>query len=539
MTAMKKRMILATLSSLLLCMAACSNKQLPTSEDILTEARAVKTLNAYDEMNCVVYDMKVTPASPKSSIDRFVSDDCVEGAGSFEIRYSFSGNSSEAESVYIQQSGGDYRSDLSFHPLGLSIWVKGNKNNKGTFRFMIIQDAGMFTQGTLHDKGRWQFFEYVDKEVLTQEEWTRVVMPYEAFTFVKGHDMGDNKLMLNRFEGYRIEVTNDEGVMCTGSFCIDNLEQLTSYAPEFKGAPKFSSVFIQLDGVYENTDWDKEFKASQEVGIDTWIIQYAEGFNDRAEEKTSFYVPTKLPWVTKQYDIMNRMFEAAKQNGMKLIVGLYPGDYSKKDTASPEQYDFLVERNKQVFDELFALWGNHPCLDGWYITEEFHDGSYPVGWQQEPSLSMLANYLQTVAAYIKSKSPKEVCIAPALWRGMPADLCGEWFGKIFAQTPDIDVLYLQDIGGRCLVDFDVDLPNGFAEIKKACDANGVIFGVDIESFKECWCPKITMRTKPWSELEEQLRVAGMFTDHITNFSWATFKPGTDTYEGYKRYIEGK
>ena len=54
MTAMKKRMILATLSSLLLCMAACSNKQLPTSEDILTEARAVKTLNAYDEMNCMI-----------------------------------------------------------------------------------------------------------------------------------------------------------------------------------------------------------------------------------------------------------------------------------------------------------------------------------------------------------------------------------------------------------------------------------------------------------------------------------------------------
>ena len=53
---------------------------------------------------------------------------------------------------------------------------------------------------------------------------------------------------------------------------------------------------------------------------------------------------------------MNRMFEAAKQNGMKLIVGLYPGDYSKKDTAIPEQYDFLVELNKQVFDELFSLW---------------------------------------------------------------------------------------------------------------------------------------------------------------------------------------
>ncbi len=453
---MKNILSLISISSLLLVLAACGSKQAPTAEEIVAKARAVKTLNAYDEMSCVVYEMKGFPESPQTSIDRFISDDCVEGTGSFELKYSFSGNASGTESVYIQQSGGDYRSDLS-----------------------------------------------------------------------------------NRLEGYRLEITNDDNSTCTGEFCIDNLEQLTSYTPEFKGTPKFSSVFIQLNGVYKETNWDEEFKASREVGIDTWIIQYAEGFNDRTNEKSSFYSPTNLPWVTKQYDIMNRMFDAAERNGMKLIVGLYPGDYSKEDTTKPEQYEFLVERNKQVFDELFALWGNHPSLAGWYITEEFHDGSYPVGWQQEPALSMLANYLQTVAAYVKSKSPKEVCIAPALWRGMPADLCGKWFGKIFAQTPDIDVLYLQDIGGRCLVDFDVDLPNWFAEIKKACDANGVIFGVDIESFKECWCPRITMRTKPWTELEEQLRVAGMFTDHITNFSWATFKPGTDTYEGYKKYLEGK
>lgn len=536
---MKKIIFLISIFFLQLMVIACSNKQIPTAEELLSKTHAVKTLNTYDEMNCVVYDMKGVPASSQTLIDRLISDDCVEGSGSFEIRYSFSGNTTEQESVYIQQSGGDYRSDLSFHPLALSIWVKGNKNNKGTFRFMLIQDTDMFTQDALHDKERWQFFEYVDKEVLTKEEWTRVVMPYEAFTFAKGRDMGYNKLVLNRLEGYRIEVTNDDGATCSGSFCIDNLEQLTSYTPEFRGTPKFSSVFIQLNRVYENTDWDKEFEASREVGIDTWIIQYAEGFDDRTEEKSSFYAPTKLPWVAKQYDIMNRMFEAAERNGMKLIVGLYPGDYSKKDTTTPEQYEFLIERNKQVFDELFSLWGNHPNLAGWYITEEFHDGSYPVGWQQEPALSMLANYLQTVAAYVKSKSSKEVSIAPALWRGMPADLCGEWFGKIFAQTPDIDVLYLQDIGGRCLVDFDVDLPNWFAEIKKACDANGVIFGVDVESFKSCWCPDISMRAKSWDELEEQLRVAGMFTEHITNFSWATFRPGTDTYEGYKKYIEGK
>ena len=190
-----------------------------------------------------------------------------------------------------------------------------------------------------------------------------------------------------------------------------------------------------------------------------------------------------------------------------------------------------------VFDEVYEQFGNHPCLKGWYITEEFHDGSYPVGWQQEPSLSMLAKYLEGVASYIKAKSDKPVSIAPALWRGMPADLCGQWFGRIFAQTPNIDYLYLQDLGGRCLVDVDVDLPNWFAEIKKACDANGVHFGVDIESFQSCWCPDVPYREKGWSELKEQLFVAGLFTEYITNFSWVTFKKGTNNYASYKKYLE--
>ena len=150
---------------------------------------------------------------------------------------------------------------------------------------------------------------------------------------------------------------------------------------------------------------------------------------------------------------------------------------------------------------------------------------------------MLAKYLEGVASYIKTKSDKPVSIAPALWRGMPADLCGQWFGRIFAQTPNIDYLYIQDRGGRCLVDVDVDLPNWFAEIKKACDANGVHFGVDIESFQSCWCPNVPYREKNWSELKEQLFVAGLFTEYITNFSWVTFKKGTNNYTSYKKYLE--
>ena len=419
---------------------------------------------------------------------------------------------SKSEYVYFEQTWGDWRFDLSFHPLGLSIWVKGNPANKGTFRFIILEDEKQFSADAPHDNSRkrWSYYAFDDKEILSKDGWNRLVMPYSAFyQYKKGDGATADKLLLNRCEGYRIEIVNEKNEVCDGSVCIDALEQLTSYEL-VPGKPRFSSIFIQLNkDAYAGEDWDQQFKDSRAIGIDTWIIQYAQQFTgDDETTNVSFYKNTNLPWVTEKCDFIDKMFEAAERNGMKLILGLYPGDYSKTNSADPTKYESNLQRNKLLFDEVFAQFGNHPCLAGWYITEEFHDGSYPVGWQQEPALSMLAQYLQGVAAYIKSKSDKSVSIAPALWRGMPADICGEWFGRLFAQTPDIDFLYLQDCGGRCLADFDVDLPNWFAEIKKACDANGVEFGVDIESFKSCSCPDVPYHAKEWEELKEQLFVAG-------------------------------
>ena len=510
---------------------------------ILNSTKATKNINPFDELGCEIYRTGPTSAEEptNATIDYDLGDDYKEGVGSFKLKYSFSGKpmTSNPEYVYFEETWGDYRPDLSFYPLGLSIWVKGQKGNKGVFRFIIMEDEKQFSADKPHDstRKRWQYYAFEDEEILSKEGWNRLVMPYSAFKlYKKGQGATADGLLLNRFEGFRIEIVNTKHEVCTGEVSIDALEQLTSY--ELKsGKPKFSSIFVQLNTAYVNEDWDKQFQDSRAIGIDTWIIQYAEQFTDGENTSISFYKNTNMPWITEKYDFVDQMFEAAERNGIKLIVGLYPGDYSKTNTASPEKYNLNLERNKMVFDELYEQFGNHPCLEGWYITEEFHDGSYPVGWQQEPSLSMLAKYLEGVASYIKTKSDKPVSIAPALWRGMQADLCGQWFGRIFAQTPNIDYLYLQDLGGRCLVDVDVDLPNWFAEIKKACDANGVHFGVDIESFQSCWCPNVPYREKNWSELKEQLFVAGLFTEYITNFSWVTFKKGTNNYTSYKKYLE--
>jgi len=551
-----ERSFLLSISALFLAFVSCSDDihkgyridgydLILEKQQIINHTKAVKSINPYDELACEIYDISnPDKEAGKAYLDYELGDDSKEGAGSFKLMYNFTGQSEDGtpEKVYFQQRWGDYRVDLSFHPLGLSIWVKGNRHNQNaTFRFIIMEDEKQFSAEAPHDytRRRWSYFAYEDTEVLSKEGWTRLIMPYSAFKlYKKGEGTQSDTLLMNRNEGFRIEIENTSGKAWEGECQIDNLEQLTSY--ELKGGtPKFSSIFIQLNkDAYENEDWDQQFKDSKEVGIDTWIIQYSQQFTGNHDEtNVSFYKNTNLPWVQVKCDIIDKMFEAAERNGMKIILGLYPGDYSKTDPTDPTKYNINTERNKMLFDEVYEQFGNNPCLVGWYITEEFHDGSYPVGWQQEPALSMLAKYLEGVASYIKTKSKKPVSIAPALWRGLPADLCGQWFGRIFKQTPNIDHLYLQDIGGRCLVDFDVDLPNWYAEVKKACDENGVIFGVDIESFKSCNCPNVPYKAKDWAELKEQLLVAGLFTEYITNFSWVTFKKGTNNYEGYKIYLK--
>ena len=70
-----------------------------------------------------------------------------------------------------------------------------------------------------------------------------------------------------------------------------------------------------------------------------------------------------------------------------------------------------------------------------------------------------------------------------------------------------------------------------------CDATGVKFGVDIESFLQCGSPKISYQAKTWEELSKQLYTAGLFTDYITNFSFATFKLDTKSYKLYKESLK--
>lgn len=537
---MKRNISLISVITIFSLLCSCAKGKAPkynaeketAIEALMSQVEAVKTINSFDEDACWYYTFGGGNNSPYASLKKqVITSNKVEGRGAFVMTYSFTGatNDMKPESVYFQQKWGDFSSDLSFCPLGISIWIKGRPSNSGTFRFVLLQDDIMEANNHIV-RSR---FEYSDPEILKNDGWKRLVIPYEWFTPADG---ATGKLNLSRNIGYRIEVINTDGEASENEFIMDNLEQLTYYKPQYDGRkPRFSSLFIQLNSVYENTEWEDAFYDCLNAGIDTWIIQYSVGFG--SENNISWYSDSKAEWVTERYDIIDKMVEAAEKTGFKLVFGLFGGDYSKVNTEDQSVYDELLRKNAIVADELYQKFGQSKCFAGWYITEEFHDGTYPVGWHSETAREMLASYLQSVAAHVKTYGIKyPVAIAPALWRGLPADLCGKWYEELFTDTPDIDFLYLQDCAGRCQTDVDVDLPNYYATIKAACEKTGVEFGVDVESFLSCSCPYENYRNKTWDELKEQLFIAGMFTDHITNFSWATFKPGQAGFDGYVEYL---
>lgn len=542
-------MTFSSMLAIALVLGACACEKTPSGDDsaikeqerkqqeveqLLSEVKSAKPINTFDEKATWYYTMGPDIDSPFAKFSRrIVTGNKVEGTGAFVFSYAFSGmtRNQAQEKVYFQHKWGDFRPDLSFCPLGISMWIRGHRTNKGTFRFVLLHDDIMYPDNqTIR-----QTFEYSDPDILKCEDWTQLVIPYSWF---KNYNYGEGDMDLAHVIGYRIEIVNEEGREAENcEFLIDNLEQLTSYEPQYTPA-KFSSLFIQLNKVYEDYDWEWAFNSCLAAGIDTWIVQYCIGHG--SENSVSWYKNCNLDWVSTKYSIVDDMVAMAEKLGVKIIFGLFGGDYSKTNTQDKAVYDKLVQRNSLVADELYSNFGDSPCFAGWYITEEFHDGTWPVGWHTDKSREMLGEYLNTVAAYAKSKKDVPVSIAPALWRGMPAKMCGEWFEKLFDGTPDIDVLYLQDCAGRgpaTITSIEVDLPNYYNEIKKACDKTGVIFGVDVESFMSCSSPDIPYEAKKWDYLQRQLEMAGNYTEHITNFSWATFKPNVGAFNKYSEYVK--
>ena len=486
-------------------------------------------------INTFDYDcdyFKLSKGTGNTSVDISIDPKVKhEGSGSLKCKFNFVGAQNSRELVTLRKIWGIFRSDLSFHPLGLSLWVKSDQSSSDRLVVKLLQQNRDYT--LLNDG--LKVFSFTSTADLSKTGWQQVTIPYTWFKDEKGRDEVD----LKRVVGYEIGIENGSGKPHDFTVNFDSFQQLTSFKPAFKGKAKFTSIFIQLHAsVHENLDWEPTFKAYREIGIDTVILQQSIR-NDKTGSVSNYY-GTKLPNIVKEYQMIENAFAAAGKTGMKIILGLNGGRYPE-DKGVASVYEQLFEKNKIVIDELYSKFSDNRSMAGWYICEEYHDGHFK-GWWKPEDAYLLSDYQERVAAYAKSKRKKFlVAIAPALWRGRPADMTYVFYKRILERTPSVDILYLQDCAGRLNIlneDLIIDLPNYFTMVKKACDETGIQFGVDVESFTKGNC-KNKRGTKNWNDLKLLLDIAGMYTRNISQFSWHSFRPGVGAFNSYKKYVLDK
>ena len=222
-------------------------------------------------------------------------------------------------------------------------------------------------------------------------------------------------------------------------------------------------------------DWADQIGAMNDVGIKSVLVQnvfdsdrYA-GRHDMTEESyagAALY-PSRLyaeryPLATA--DPLEAILAAADERGMTVFMGV--GLFAWFD-FSPAS----LEWHKRVTAELQDMYGHHPSLYGWYVSEEMFGSLYDE-WPHLPAEAYqdIVRFFRDYWAFVQALTPtKPVALAPNNIRFH--EFAREW-GEIL---PHIDVLIP--------FAFARDRENlNIAQIQAICDRAGTHLWVDMEMF---------------------------------------------------------
>ncbi len=145
-------------------------------------------------------------------------------------------------------------------------------------------------------------------------------------------------------------------------------------------------------------EWARDFEAMRAIGIDTVIIIRA-GYRDRATFDSAV-LRRKHPSLIASDDLVDLFLRLAAQNRMKLYFGTYDsGEYWHSG-----QYQAEVDINKAFCDEVMQKYGDHPALQGWYISHEintFNEGVMKVYEELARHLRGLKQMPILISPYIR------------------------------------------------------------------------------------------------------------------------------------------
>lgn len=224
-------------------------------------------------------------------------------------------------------------------------------------------------------------------------------------------------------------------------------------------------------------------------------------------------------------DPVNAVLSAADKCGMNVFLGV--GNYAWFD-FSPESLKWHIEVTK----ELYEMYGKHPSLYGWYVSEEIMGSLYydypPVGNEKYRDI---VSFFREYKKLVEQLTPtKPVALAPNNIRFHEYE--EEW--KEILQNVDIllPFAFARDPGNLNI--------NEISEICKSC---GTHFWVDMEMF--AWPLDNGLVPKTCSDLIKEIRTYD-YLEQIYGYQYTGIMnpPGSglglgreDTQRLYGEYLE--
>ncbi|GHT15327.1 hypothetical protein AGMMS4956_15040 [Bacteroidia bacterium] len=278
------------------------------------------------------------------------------------------------------------------------------------------------------------------------------------------------------------------------------------------GKVTIKGTFVQtwLCASWNNTQWDTEFAALKEAGMEYLIIAPMLQVDENGN-KSALYPSAMHPDAP---DVLEKCLQHAQKNGFKVFLGLNMNERWWKVNYPGYWLDEQMEIGNKVADEILARYKNRygETLYGWYWVWEVDN----LNWNTDEKRNMLANALNINLDHLSEVSPDmPLMLSPFMnYRvGVNAEGYGQLWKEVFAQAhfrPG-DIFAPQDCLGAGGLTFDL-LPKWFDHLKAAVETkSGLLFWSNVENFEQHSWVSATMDKYAQQIEMERPYVSGMIT----------------------------
>jgi hypothetical protein len=230
--------------------------------------------------------------------------------------------------------------------------------------------------------------------------------------------------------------------------------------------PRLSGTFLQPDlgDRWTTAQWTAELDAMKASCVTQLVLQWTAD----SKNKTTVY-PSGLAGYTQSTstDVVGRMLNAADAAGVDVYLGLQVNDDWWTKHANSQFLNTEGTVAKNVASDLWARYGSHPSIKGWYLAFEVDN----VNFTTTKSWGNMAGFYTNVGNHLHALTPGKPIVTAPFYNSATGQTPAQWqqMWTYILQRSPLDVIALQDgVGaGHAAV---AQLPAWFSATKNAIAA---------------------------------------------------------------------